>query len=244
MKKVIVVMSILALTLGACTTQPKDGAKATQETSKKKTGKKLRTESDSLSYAMGIYYGYNIQARSEVAGKEFNLDYAIAGIKDVMAEQPTLDMNEAVAYLNEYYGVRIPEKKAAEEKEFLESVLKKNPGAVKTESGLIYEVIEQGSDVKATDLRDKVRVMYKGTLKNGDVFDSSYERGDTTQFALNQVIRGWGEGLQLVGEGGKIKLWIPSELGYGKTGNRSIGGSEPLVFDVELFQVIPYEEKK
>ena len=109
---------------------------------------------------------------------------------------------------------------------------------------MLYEIIEQGSDVRATDLRDQVRVAYRGTLKDGTEFDSSYERGDTAQFALNGVIKGWGEGLQLIGEGGKIKLWIPEDLGYGQYGGGQIGPYEPLIFDVELFEVIPAETEE
>ncbi len=86
--------------------------------------------------------------------------------------------------------------------------------------------------------------MYKGMLKDGKEFDSSYAEGrDTAEFPLNGVIKGWGEGLKLIGEGGKIKLWIPTELAYGQYPRGGmIGPNEPLVFEVELFKVTPYEE--
>lgn len=115
--------------------------------------------------------------------------------------------------------------------------LKKNPAIKSTESGLHYEVVAEGKGEKpkATDM---VKVHYTGQLTDGTVFDSSVQRGEPAEFALNGVIAGWTEGLQLVGPGGKLKLYIPSELGYGEQG---AGGMIPpnatLVFDVELLEV-------
>lgn len=113
----------------------------------------------------------------------------------------------------------------------------KRPEVKTTASGLQYEVIEQtlGQKPKATD---KVRVHYEGTLIDGTVFDSSYKRGESITFGLNQVIKGWTEGLQLMSVGSKYKLYIPYELGYGAQG---AGGSIPpyaaLIFTVELLDI-------
>lgn len=113
----------------------------------------------------------------------------------------------------------------------------KRPEVKTTASGLQYEVIEQtlGQKPKATD---KVRVHYEGTLIDGTVFDSSYKRGESITFGLNQVIKGWTEGLQLMSVGSKYKLYIPYELGYGAQG---AGGSIPpyaaLIFTVELLGI-------
>lgn len=92
---------------------------------------------------------------------------------------------------------------------------------------------------KATKDNDEVMVNYKGTLKDGKVFDEN----DSTKFALNRVIKGWSEGMKLVGKGGKIKLYVPSDLGYGVQGNPygGIAPNEALVFDVEVIDVIPAE---
>lgn len=238
MKKAVILLSILALTLSACSTQPKGEDGATQEN--RKTGRKIRTESDSLSYAVGIdlsnHLKNNIQKN---VGSDFNIDMALAAIKDAMDDKYTLTTEESYAFLQEYFSVRLPERKKAEGEAFLADVERTNPAVQKTESGLLYEIINPGSDVRPADMRDQVRVMYRGALKDGTEFDSSYERGDTAKFALNGVIKGWGEGLQLIGEGGQIKLWIPSELGYGAYGGGPIGPNEPLVFDVELIEVIP-----
>ncbi|MEO0054911.1 MAG: hypothetical protein RLZZ50_858 [Verrucomicrobiota bacterium] len=115
--------------------------------------------------------------------------------------------------------------------------LKKNPAIKTTESGLCYEVIAEGSGPKPKPT-DTVKVHYTGTLVDGTVFDSSVKRGEPAEFPLNGVIPGWTEGLQLVGAGGKLKLHIPSKLGYGEQG---AGGSIPpnatLVFDVELLEI-------
>ncbi|TNF98851.1 MAG: FKBP-type peptidyl-prolyl cis-trans isomerase [Gammaproteobacteria bacterium] len=120
-------------------------------------------------------------------------------------------------------------------KEFLEANEKKD-GVIATASGLQYRVIKAGNGVSpaATDM---VKVHYHGTLIDGTVFDSSVDRGEPIDFALNQVIAGWTEGLQLMKEGGKSVLYIPSELAYG---DRDLGVIKPnstLIFEVELIKV-------
>ncbi|HAX09805.1 MAG TPA: peptidylprolyl isomerase, partial [Marinobacter hydrocarbonoclasticus] len=114
-------------------------------------------------------------------------------------------------------------------------------GVETTESGLQYEVIEEGNGERPT-AEDQVEVHYTGELINGEVFDSSRERGQTVTFGLNQVIPGWTEGLQLMSEGARYKLYIPSDLAYGPGGNQAIGPNETLVFDVELIAVNPGQD--
>jgi FKBP-type peptidyl-prolyl cis-trans isomerase len=107
----------------------------------------------------------------------------------------------------------------------------------KTPSGLQYRVLRNGTGEKPT-AANKVRVNYHGWLDDGKVFDSSYQRREPISFGLNQVIPGWTEGMQLVGEGGMIELWIPSNLGYGARGaGRDIPPNATLHFLVELLQV-------
>jgi FKBP-type peptidyl-prolyl cis-trans isomerase len=116
--------------------------------------------------------------------------------------------------------------------------LKKNPKILSTPTGLHYEVVQESTGAKPKPT-DTVKVHYTGTLVNGTVFDSSVQRGTPAEFPLNGVIPGWTEGLQLVGVGGKLKLYIPSKLGYGEQG---AGGSIPpnatLIFDVELLEIM------
>lgn len=112
-------------------------------------------------------------------------------------------------------------------------------GGTKTTSGLAYKVITEGDLSQKPLATDTVEVHYEGKLTNGTVFDSSIERDKKIKFPLNRVIKGWTEGLQLVGKGGKIKLVIPSDLAYGDKGAPpKIPGGSTLVFEVELFDIV------
>ncbi len=115
------------------------------------------------------------------------------------------------------------------------------PGVKKTASGLQYQVLAEGKagGKQPTDA-SKVSVHYEGRLVNGTVFDSSYQRGESIEFPLNAVIPGWTEGVQLMSEGDKFRLFVPPQLGYGESGTPGgpIGPNEALVFDVELLKVV------
>ena len=110
-------------------------------------------------------------------------------------------------------------------------------GVVTTESGLQYLVLEEGSGTEHPTKNSKVTVHYHGTLLDGTVFDSSVERGEPISFALKQVIKGWQEGLTYMVEGQKVRLFIPSQLAYGKGGSGPIPPSSTLIFDVELISI-------
>lgn len=110
-------------------------------------------------------------------------------------------------------------------------------GVKTTESGLQYVVLQEGTGAVHPKASDKVTVHYHGTLMDGKVFDSSVDRGETIQFGLNQVIKGWTEGLQLMVEGEKVRFFIPAELAYGNRGVGSIPPGSVLIFDVELFKI-------
>ena len=109
---------------------------------------------------------------------------------------------------------------------------------MQTESGLAYKVIEPGNAKKAVSDQDTVWVDYKGALLDGTVFDQN----DNINFSLNRVIKGWSEGMKLIGEGGKVKLVIPGELAYGEYGTRGIEPNSTLVFDVTLNKVGTFVE--
>ena len=98
-------------------------------------------------------------------------------------------------------------------------------------------MIRKGTGVKPTSSNDQVTVHYKGMLTDGKVFDSSYERGETTSFGLNQVIRGWTEGLQLMEVGSKYEFYIPENLAYGAQTQGGIPPYSTLIFEVELFKI-------
>ena len=112
-------------------------------------------------------------------------------------------------------------------------------GVQTSSSGLQYEFIKQGNGGATPTAHDKVEVHYHGSLIDGTVFDSSVNRGQSISFGLNQVIKGWTEGLQLMAEGDKIRLYIPSELGYGKRAAGKIPPNSVLIFDVELIKINP-----
>jgi FKBP-type peptidyl-prolyl cis-trans isomerase FkpA len=125
-------------------------------------------------------------------------------------------------------------------KDLMEKNLKEDKEVVQTASGLQYKVLVQGKGPKPT-ATDKVKVHYVGTLYDGTVFDSSIQRGEPITFPLNQVIKGWTEGLQLMNVGSKYKFWIPSELAYG---DRPVGqvpksAGSMLIFEVELIAINP-----
>lgn len=127
------------------------------------------------------------------------------------------------------------ENKVAGEAFLVENAKKAN--IVTTDSGLQYEVIEQGEGASPS-ASDNVTVHYKGTTIDGKVFDSSYDRGAPATFPLNRVIAGWTEGLQLMKEGAKYRFYIPSNLAYGERGaGGAIAPNSALIFDVELIKV-------
>ncbi len=134
----------------------------------------------------------------------------------------------------EYMG-KLRDQGLAESTKFLAEI-KAKPGVQSLPSGLVYEVVQEGTGPfpKATDI---VKVHYTGTLVNGTQFDSSRERGEPAEFALNEVIPGWTEGIQKVNKGGKIKLYIPPHLAYGDDPKPGIPPSSTLVFDVEVLDI-------
>lgn len=198
---------------------------------------------DKVSYALGIGIGRQL---SQMGAADLNIDDFAQAIKDVIAGDLKLGDAEAQQIVQEFFAKQEEKQKAeASEKgkaakqdgeEFLAENGKKE-GVITTASGLQYQVLREGNgqSPKATDT---VECHYEGTLIDGTKFDSSYDRGQTATFPLNQVIAGWTEGLQLMKEGGKYRFFIPYELGYGERGaGASIPPFSTLVFDVELVSV-------
>ena len=192
---------------------------------------------DKISYAIGLSMGQNLMGSGVTS-----LEYAdlAAGIKDVLEKnQPQISYQEAQQVLGKFFS-ELEAKIAGEAKAAGEAFLAENAkreGVKVTESGLQYEVLEAtiGQNPKATD---KVRVHYEGTLIDGTVFDSSYKRGESITFGLNQVIKGWTEGLQLMSIGSKYKLYLPYQLAYGERGaGANIPPYAALIFTVELLGI-------
>lgn len=197
----------------------------------------LESEDDKTFYAMGYMLGGNLQ-RLSLSDKELSALYkgiAMAAKND----KSEVDMAKYQNRIQEVFKARM-DKVAAKEKEggqaFLDKFVK-DESATKTPSGLAYKVIKEGTGA-TPGAEDVVEVHYHGTLTNGEVFDSSKERGKTISFPLNRVIKGWTEGLQTMKEGGVTKFVIPSDLAYGEAGAPpKIPGGATLVFEVELFKV-------
>ena len=192
---------------------------------------------DKMSYAIGLSMGQNLMGSGVTS-----LEYAdlAAGIKDVLEKnQPQISYQEAQQVLGKFFS-ELEQKIAGEAKAAGEAFLAENAkreGVKVTSSGLQYEVLEAtiGQKPKATD---KVRVHYEGTLIDGTVFDSSYKRGESITFGLNQVIKGWTEGLQLMSIGSKYKLYLPYQLAYGERGaGANIPPYAALIFTVELLGI-------
>lgn len=185
-----------------------------------------------ISEAYGVYTGSNLRA-SRMPLKTYWLQ---KGMADYAAGETVITESFAQQFIQNYYVTEMPLQNAAESKAWLAEV-EKQKGVQKTESGLLYRIDRAGDTSVMPTAEDTVVVDYKGELKDGYVFDSSYDRGESIEFPLNGVIKGWTEGLQLIGKGGKITLWIPSELGYGAYGSGSIGPNMALLFTVELHDV-------
>lgn len=192
---------------------------------------------DKISYALGLSMGQSLLG-SGVRNLQYQ-DFA-QGIEDVLtAQTPEISLQEAQQILQKFFS-ELEEEMSKAEKErgqkFLEENAKRD-GVRTTPSGLQYEVLDAtlGQKPKATDT---VRVHYEGTLIDGTVFDSSYRRGEPVSFPLNQVIKGWTEGLQLMSIGSKYKFYIPYNLAYGERGaGQQIPPYATLVFTVELLGI-------
>ncbi|MDR0712464.1 MAG: FKBP-type peptidyl-prolyl cis-trans isomerase [Prevotellaceae bacterium] len=202
------------------------------------------SELDSVSYAFGINIG---QSLNNVRIKGLKIDAIVQGIRDVLTdngEKAIMTNEESIAVIGAFLKKMEEEmitKNLKEGQEFLEKN-KTEEGVITTESGLQYKIITEGTGPKPL-ATDEVEVHYRGTLISGDEFDSSYG-GQPAKFKLDQVIKGWTEGLQLVNEGSKVKLWIPSELAYGEQGGGRMEPNSTLIFEVELLKVTKAGEAK
>lgn len=222
MKKLLTTLAIAPILLISCS---------------KNTEVKPETENDKIFYSVGHVYGQRFKDFKLTDKEIANL---VQGVRDGISQKKTdVDTRTFAFKFRDIVNKRMSEVSQGEKEagaKYLEEFVAKE-GTKKTESGLAYKIIEAGSSKKAKPT-DTVKVHYKGTLRDGTEFDSSYKRNKPIEFPLNRVIKGWTEGMQLIGEGGKIKLVIPSELAYGDQGAPpSIPGGATLTFEVELIEV-------
>ena len=204
----------------------------------------LKTETDSLSYAFGVFYG-NVFKENNL--KEVNFSAFAKGAHDGFNLDTTkFNRETAMEFINSYF-MREADRKAQENLEKGRKFMQENStkeGVVVDSTGLQYKVITEGNGAKPT-ATDMVRVHYHGTLIDGTVFDSSIERGEPATFQLNRVIQGWTIGVQKMPVGSKYILYVPSELAYGANVRPGgpIGPNETLIFEVELLEIVPTDKK-
>lgn len=221
-----------------------------QDTAKPAADAAIKPDMEKVSYFIGRQIGGNFKQQKvdiDVASFTAAIQDVIAG-KESKFSQEELEaamgtfekymqsrMAEIQAEMQKEAAAKAGEAKAAGSKFLAENG--KREGVKTTASGLQYEVIKQGDGAKPVPT-DKVNVHYHGTLVNGKVFDSSVQRGEPITFGVQEVIKGWTEGLQLMSVGSKFKFYIPSELAYGDSGaGPDIGPGETLVFEVELLKI-------
>jgi FKBP-type peptidyl-prolyl cis-trans isomerase len=239
MKQALLFITVLVLSSGACSGQ-----------TPKAPIKELKTPKEKLSYAIGLEIGTSLKKIPE------EIDYAVLvqAIEDgLKGKEPLLTQQQALEVKKEFTK-KVHEERARERMELAEknqkegelflAENKKKEGVVTTESGLQYLVLHEGDGTKPK-ATDQVKVHYRGTLIDGTEFDSSYTRGKPATFSLKGVVAGWTEALQLMKVGSKYRLFIPSELAYGKHGRGpKIGPNAVLIFELELLEIVKKSSKQ
>lgn len=198
----------------------------------------MSTIKDEASYSVGMSIGQSLENQNL---DEINIEEFVNGMKDIFSKTPSKFSPEEAngkiqLYMSELNESKFDQFKTEGEKFLAENA--KKEGVSTLDSGLQYEIIEEGSGNKP-EATANVTVHYHGTLISGEVFDSSIDRGEPASFGVNQVIKGWTEALQLMNEGAKWRLYIPQDLAYGESPHPG-GPIKPfmaLIFDVELISI-------
>ena len=198
-----------------------------------------------LSYALGLGIGRQL---AQMGAEDLNIDDFSQAIKDILTgKEPQVSDQEAQKLVPTFFEEQEAKQRAAAAEKYKDNKEKgeawlankaMEEGVVALPSGLLYQVLNEGSGKKPT-AEDTVECHYEGRLIDGTVFDSSYKRGESATFPLNGVIAGWTEGVQLMSEGAKYRFFIPYQLAYGERGaGQAIPPFAALVFDVELIKVL------
>lgn len=198
-----------------------------------------------LSYALGLGIGRQL---AQMGAEDLNIDDFSQAIKDILTgKEPQVSDQEAQKLVTTFFEEQEAKQRAAAAEKYKDNKEKgeawlankaMEEGVVALPSGLLYQVLNEGSGKKPT-AADTVECHYEGRLIDGTVFDSSYKRGESATFPLNGVIAGWTEGVLLMSEGAKYRFFIPYQLAYGERGaGQAIPPFAALVFDVELIKVL------
>ena len=223
--------------LSACQSQKATVAKTTAATPTPAPKFALKNQMDSVSYSIGVSIGQNIKGQGL---DSLNVDALAKAMKSVYQSDSLLISNEqANQFLGSYFqGLQAKKAEASQKagQQFL-AENKAKPNVTTLPSGLQYEVLKAGTGPKPKPT-DKVKAHYRGTLVDGKVFDSSYDRNQPLEIGVSEVIPGWTEALQLMPVGSKWRLVIPSQLGYGERGaGRDIPPNSTLIFEMELLSI-------
>lgn len=213
----------------------------------------LETELDSVSYAVGLSMSGQLKSNFSEVNKAILAQGIRNGLDSTNLLIDAKDMQEVLSgYFKKKQQAQMEEQQAAASKaaeakfgenkkageDFLEAN-KSKKGVKTTESGIQFIVLKEGSGEKPAGPMTKVKVHYHGTNIEGNIFDSSVDRGTPATFGLNQVIKGWTEGVQLMNEGAKYKFFIPQELAYGaQQKGENIKPFSTLIFEIELLEVL------
>ena len=196
------------------------------------------TEKQKLSYALGVFFAQSISQQDI----DMDVDHFMAAVADILNEnQPKLSVEEIQSIFATFQQQEQEQRTRQASvnnqagKEFLEQN-RMEEGVVELDNGLQYKILRPGTGVNPKP-DSEVTVHYRGTLINGNEFDSSYKRNQPAKLVLNRVIQGWQQALPLMKTGAKWQLYIPSELAYGPVGQGAIGPDETLIFEVELIEV-------
>lgn len=201
---------------------------------------KMVNQLDTVSYCIGVAVGNDLKKQLGVTmDNKYNAKLMLAGLESgINGDSTVIPLLKADTIVETYMKSAFQkkeDKRIADNKNFLAENAKK-PGVISLPSGLQYIVEKEGTGAKPADT-SMVKVHYEGMLVDGTVFDSSIKRGEPITFQLNQVIKGWTEGVQLMPIGSKYKFFIPSELGYGMQKVGPIPPNSVLIFDVELLDI-------
>lgn len=202
----------------------------------------IKTDNDSLSYAIGINMGYNFK-NSKL--DNINIIAVANGMQDVKdAKKDLMAPEKSMQLIQKFLDKQKKEegtKNIEAGKTFLEENAKKE-GVISDPEGFQYKMLQEGTGTMPLET-DVVKVNYKGTLIDGTEFDSSFKRNEPAQFPLNGVIRGWTLGLQKMKVGSKMMLWLPANLAYGERGGGPIGPNQTLIFEIELLEIVKEVKK-
>lgn len=228
MKKTIVLLTAAAALTGAC--------------SRKGGGVKLRTDTDSVAYVIGMNVGINLLRMDST----MNVEAVCEGIRDVFRGSAKFTTADAETFYLRYVNFALPEKARAYEEQFLQDIAKSNRSYARTASGVTYTVDELG-DQGAVPASDRDTVVMRCLIRTADGTQvySSYERNDTLRMQLGDLRKGVKESVKLIGKGGRINAWLPSTAAYGAEGDEQLGiaPNTTLYYEIELIDVDKYANR-